>query len=360
VARATQRPSTIRDVARRAAVSVGTVSRTLNAPETVRPATLDKVRAAISELGFMPDARAQGMRRRNTLTIGFIISDISNPLHSMLFKAAESDLREHGYSLHLVNTGGNADREAEAIDTMQHGRVDGIIMTINSERDPRCLDRLRTLRVPSVLLDREIGLDIDAVLTDHATGMDQAVDYLIELGHRRVGLITFGEEILPGRERVRGFVEAFERRGVACPRDLIRAHSPTPDVGFRDASALLQLRDPPTALIAGGNQFLAGTLRVIQQQRMVIPDQISVITCDRTDLSLNYPGPLAVITRDIDEMGRTAAQLLLERIRAGSDLPARRIRLPTTFVLGRSCARPWSGPAVATNAPVRSAAPVGE
>lgn len=326
----------------------------------MRPATLDKVRAAISELGFMPDARAQGMRRRNTLTIGFIISDISNPLHSMLFKAAESDLREHGYSLHLVNTGGNADREAEAIDTMQHGRVDGIIMTINSERDPRCLDRLRTLRVPSVLLDREIGLDIDAVLTDHATGMDQAVDYLIELGHRRVGLITFGEEILPGRERVRGFVEAFERRGVACPRDLIRAHSPTPDVGFRDASALLQLRDPPTALIAGGNQFLAGTLRVIQQQRMVIPDQISVITCDRTDLSLNYPGPLAVITRDIDEMGRTAAQLLLERIRAGSDLPARRIRLPTTFVLGRSCARPWSGPAVATNAPVRSAAPVGE
>ena len=354
--RTTQRPSTIRDVARRAGVSVGTVSRTLNAPETVRPATLEKVRAAIKELGFKPDARAQGMRRRNTLTIGFIVSDISNPLHSMLFKAAESDLREHGYSLHLVNTGGNADREAEAIDMMQHGRVDGIIMTINSERDARCIDRLRTLRVPSVLLDREIDMEIDAVLTDHGTGMDQAVDYLIELGHRRIGLITFGEEILPGRERIRGFIEAFERRGVECPRDLIRAHSPTPDVGFRDASALLQLRDPPTALIAGGNQFLAGVLRVIQQARIAIPDQLSVITCDRTDLSILYPGPLTVITRDIDEMGRTAAQLLLERIGGEADLPARRIRLPTTLVLGRSCARPWTGAATGARAPV----PAGE
>ena len=353
---ATQRPATIRDVARAAAVSVGTVSRTLNAPETVRPSTLEKVRAAIKDLGFKPDARAQGMRRRNTLTIGFIVSDISNPLHAMLFKAAESDLREHGYSLHLVNTGGNADREAEAIDMMQHGRVDGIIMTLNSERDSRCADRLQTLRVPLVLLDREIGLDIDAVLTDHATGMDQAVDYLIELGHRRIALITFGEEILPGRERIRGFVEAFERHGLEVPRDLIRAHSPSPDVGFRDASALLSQRDPPTALIAGGNQYLAGVLRVIQQQRIAIPEQLSLITCDRTDLSILYPGPLTVIARDIEEMGRTSAQLLLERIGGGAELSARRIRLPTTLVLGRSCARPWTGAGSA----VRTSASVGE
>ncbi len=348
VTAARQKPATIRDVARAAGVSVGTVSRTVNAPETVRAATLERVRATIAALGFRPDARAQSMRRRNTLTIGFIINDISNPLHAMLFKAAEIDLRERGYSLHLVNTAGNAKREAEAIETMQHGRVDGIIMTINNEQDRRCLDRLQSLRVPSVLLDREIKLDIDAVFTDHAAGMEQATDYLIGLGHRRIGIVTFGPEILPGRERIRGFEQAFLRRGLEVPHDLIRGHGPGADFGFRDASALLQGPDPPTALIAGGNQLLVGALRAIQQERLDIPAQLSVVTCDRTDLSALYPGPLAVIVRDLDEMGRTAAQLLLERIAGGASMPVRRIRLPTTFVLGRSCAPPRAS--VATHA----------
>lgn len=340
-----QRAATIRDVARASGVSVGTVSRTLNAPETVRPSTLEKVRAAIDDLGFKPDARAQGMRRRNTMAVGFIINDISNPVHAVVFTAAETELRERGYSLNLVNTGGNPRREAEALEMLQHGRVDGLIMTINSEQDRLCLDRLQKLRIPSVLLDREIQLGLDAVLTDHANGMRQAVDYLIELGHRRIALVTAGMEIRPGRERVRGFVEAFAQRGVPCPHDLIRASSLAADFGFRETSALLQRPDPPTALVAGGNQILVGVLRAVQQQGVSIPDQLSLVTCDRTDLSMLYPGPITVISRDLAEIGRTAAQLLLDRLVGGTDRPPRRISLPTSLTLGRSCARPWQGTA---------------
>lgn len=336
------RPITIRDVAETAGVSVGTVSRALNAPGSVRPATLEKVRAVIQELGFQPDPRAQNMRRRNTLTVGYVINDISNPLHAMIFKTAETELREHGYSLHLVNTGGRAQREAEAIEHLQRGRVDGLIMTINSERDAATKAQLQELRIPSVLLDRQVPIEIDSVLTDHATGMQQAVEYLIGLGHRRIGLITAGSEILPGRERVRGFLAAFKAKGMPVPEDLVRARSLSADFGFREATTMFQGRDRPTAVIAGGNQILVGVLRAIQQQDFSMPRDVSLIACDRTDLATTYPGPITLIDRDVGAIGRAASQLLLERMTGSvaSDVTARRISFATTLILGRSCGPP--------------------
>ncbi len=196
------------------------------------------------------------------------------------------------------------------------------------------------------------------MLADHASGMEQAVDYLLELGHRRIALITFGDEILPGRERVRGFTTPSRTAAWNRPTDLVRSHKPTADFGFGEASALLQRSDPPTALIAGGNQFLVGVLKAIHQQRIAVPEQVSLVTCDRTDLAALYPVPLTVIDRNIDEMGRTAAQLLLDRIGGDTDKAAHRVRIPTTLILGRSTARPPRQTAVALRAAPRSGRPL--
>jgi len=328
--------ATIRDVATTAGVSVGTVSRSLNAPDSVRPVTLAKVREAIRSLGFQPDSRAQNMRRRNTMTVGFVVDDIANPWHASSFKAADSEMRQRGFSLYLVNTNGRASEEAAAIDMLQHGRADGVIMTINNEQDARTVKRLRDLRIPSVLLDRDIPLDIDAVLTDHAAGLKQATNYLIELGHRRIAIITAGNDIRPGRERVRGFVQAFESRGLPVPNELIRSQSLSADFGFREATDLLQRDERPTAIIAAGNRILVGVLRAIQQQGISVPGDISLIGCDRSDVAMLYPGPITIIDRDVDEIGRTAAQLLLERITNPGDRPAQRILFPTRLILGGS------------------------
>jgi LacI family transcriptional regulator len=332
-----RKSTTIRDVASTAGVSVGTVSRSLNAPDSVRPVTLAKVRAAISSLGFQPDSRAQNMRRRNTMTIGFVVDDIANPWHASSFKAADRVLREKGYSLYLVNTNGRAVDEASAVDMLQHGRADGLIMTINNEQDPRTLKRLEELRIPSVLLDRDIPLEIDAVLTDHASGITQATDYLMGLGHTRIALITAGNDIRPGRERVRGFVEAFARRGLPVPNDLIRSQSLSAEFGFREATTLMSLADRPTAIIAAGNRILVGVLRAFQQRGISVPGDISLIGCDRSDVAMVYPGPITIIDRDVDEIGRTAAQLLLERLERVVDRPAQRIMFPTRLILGGSC-----------------------
>ncbi len=331
------RPATIRDVARVAAVSVGTVSRCLNAPATVRPAILSKVQAAIAALNFRPDSRAQSMRRRNTMTVGFVVDDITNPLHAETFKAADAQMRLHGYSLYLVNTSGLAEDESAAIDMLQHGRADGVIMTINSEADERTIKRMMEMRIPSVLLDRDIPLEIDAVLTDHAVGMMQAANYLIGMGHRRIALLSASTEIRPGRERLRGFLEAFQRNGLPVPEDLIRARSLSVEFGLHEANLLLASPAPPTAIIAAGNRILVGVLRAVQQRGLRIPQDLSLISCDQTDLALLYPRPITLIDRDIREIGRTAAQFLLERLeRAGG--PARRMIVPTRLILGGSCA----------------------
>lgn len=329
--------ATIRDVASSAGVSVGTVSRSLNAPDSVRPVTLAKVRAAIDALGFTPDSRAQNMRRRNTMTVGFVIDDIANPWHASSFKAADAELRQHGFSLYLVSTNGKPNEEAQAIDMLQHGRADGVIMTINNEQDPRTLKRLAELRVPSVLLDRDIPLEIDAVLTDHASGLMQATNYLIELGHRRIALITAGSDIRPGRERVRGFTEAFKKRSLPVPVDLIRSQSLSAEFGFREATALLAQPERPTAIIASGNRILVGVLRAFQQQNVSVPGDISLIGCDRSDVAMLYPGPITIIDRDVEDIGRTAAQLLIERLAHPGEKPAQRITFPTRLILGGSC-----------------------
>jgi LacI family transcriptional regulator len=328
---------TIRDVAHAAGVSVGTVSRSVNAPQTVRPATLAKVRASISSLGFQPDSRAQNMRRRNTMTIGFVVDDIGNPWHASSFKAADSVLRERGYSLYLVNTNGRPVDEASAVDMLQHGRADGLIMTINNERDTLTLKRLEQLRIPSVLLDRDLPLEIDAVLTDHASGIMQATNYLMELGHLRIAIITAGNDIRPGRERVRGFVEAYTQRGLEVPTSLIRSQSLSAEFGFREATDLLGDANRPTAIIAAGNRILVGVLRAFQQRGISVPGDISLIGCDRSDVAMLYPGPITIIDRDVDEIGRTAAQLLLERLERHPDRAAQRIQFPTRLILGGSC-----------------------
>lgn len=281
------------------------------------------------------------MRRRNTMTVGFVIDDIANPWHASCFKAVDSQMRERGFSLYLMSTNGRASDEAAAIDMLQHGRADGMILTINNEQDPRTIKRLKELRVPSVLLDRDIPLEIDAVLTEHATGLRQATGYLIELGHRRIAIITAGKDIRPGRERVRGFVEAFQKSGLAVPEHLIRSQSLSADFGFREATALLQMRERPTAIIAAGNRILVGVLRALQQQGVSVPNDISLIGCDRSDVAMLYPGPITLIDRPVEEIGRTAALLLLERLGGQADRPAQRISFPTHLILGGSC-RPVS------------------
>jgi LacI family transcriptional regulator len=335
-----QRHTTIRDVARLAGVSVGTVSRVLNGHRSVTPETMRKVMSVMEAHAYQPNAVAQSMRTRNTRMVGFIISDISNTLFSSIVKAAEGVLQEAGYTLVLANTGEGTVREVELIHLLQQRRMDGLIMTVFQEGNTAVQEAIQNLRLPVVLLDRELPIPVDAVYADHASGMFQATKHLLELGHRRIALITESRLNRPGRERIRGFEQAFQSLGLTPDPDFICSRSLSAEYGFRESYSLLTGSHRPTAIIAGGNQILVGLLKAVRLCSVRIPEDLSVISCDDTDLTALATPPVTVVQRSVRDMGRQAAALLIQGLEEGPGGEPRRILLPTELLLRQSCAPP--------------------
>lgn len=177
--------------------------------------------------------------------------------------------------------------------------------------------------------------DASAVLSDHADGMSQAVEQLLDLGHERIALVNGNPHVRPARERAR--VLRRLTRGRPGVTALVRQGSFTPAHGEAATSDLLGHEHPPTAVIAGGNQILTGVLRAIRAAGLRIPGDVSVITCDDVPLAEFLEPPIATISRDPKEMGRVAAELLLERLRGAEP---RTVTLPTGFRATDSCAVP--------------------
>jgi LacI family transcriptional regulator len=188
----------------------------------------------------------------------------------------------------------------------------------------------------------------DVVLTDHAGGVTRATRHLLDLGHRAIALIGGASSIYPGRERVRGFIEAFEACGVRQPpSSFIRTESLDVDYAFREASSLLFDAAPPTAIIAAGNQVLEGVIAAIRAAGRQFPKDVSIIGFDDSAVAQLSVPPITVVARDVAQMGTMAAQMLLDRLRFGTSHPAQKVILPTQVTLRESCAPPAANSSLA-------------
>jgi LacI family transcriptional regulator len=331
---------TIREVATAAGVSTGTVSRVLNANATVHPDIRRKVQRAIDDLGYSPNAVARSMRIRSTHTIGCILREINIPQLAGFVKAAHDVLDEVGFSLLISNSEGRKERERELLSRLSRRQADGVMMGPYTPIAGEFEAFLRDLDIPIVLIDRDQPAWADAVMADHAQGMRSAVGHLLDLGHRRVALITGERGLYPARERIRGYQEAFAARGLEPDPSLIQAGSFLPNAGFRITSAMLGQRDPPTAVISGGIDMLSGVLRAVRGRGLRIPEDVSVVASGHSELAELVTPPIAVIGWDQAEVGRIAAGMLLERIR-NDDVPeARRVLVPNEFIARASVGRP--------------------
>ena len=339
-ARGSKKKPTILHVAKLSKTSVGTVSRVLNKNASVRPDVQKRVREAVEKLGYKPNAIAQSMRTRATHAIGVIIPDICNPIFAKIVRAAEELFIESGYSLMLANTDLNPTREAELIGVFAQRRIDALIMAVSTEDNPSLLAAMKTLEMPVVMLNRELPLNFDNVLIDDFNGVRQATEYLIQLGHKRISLITAGEDISPGRQRIAGFRKAFADAGLRADDALIRSGAFEFD-GYREAYAVLDSKKPPTAIISG-NQVLVGVLRALRQLERRIPDDISLVSCDDTDLAELTTPALTVLDRSLVEVGRMAARLVLQHLRSSVPVKQQSIVLPTRLIRRNSCAPPKS------------------
>lgn len=337
------RKPTIKDVALAARTSIGTVSRVLNDHPGVTEQNRTSVLDAVAALGYEPNLAAQSMRTRTKKAIGFMVNDIANPLFAAITRHAEPLFQERGYSLILANTGDRASSEVELLEQYLRLRTDAALLNLSDETNPQLLRALERIGIPVVLMDREPeGVAIDRVMTDHAHGMQQATDYLLRLGHERIALITANRNISPGRARIEGFEAAYREAGIKLDPSMIRARSLSAAHGFQESLSLLSRSDRPTAIIAGGNQILLGVLRAVRQMKLTLPNDLSLISCDDTELTELATPPVTVIWRDLALVGRTAADLLLQRLGAKEPWEPRRIILPTELLVRSSCGKPVS------------------
>jgi LacI family transcriptional regulator len=331
---------TIQDVAKRAGVSLGTVSRVLNGQKSVGPEIRARVEQAIIDLGYRPNAVAQSMRRGNSRAVGIMLREFTLPVLAGFIKAVQQVLRGAGYSLILAGSDDQREREIELLDALSSRRIDGLILTTSSEADEDLLQRRAALQVPVVLLDRTVPATFDALLIGHRAAVRRAVEYLLKLGHRRIALLTGAESVRPAAERVLGYRDAFERAGIELDLDLIRARNFGAEFGYRETLILLGRRPPPTALIAGGIAMLPGVLRAVRERGLRIPDDVSIIgSCDSDLAELGTP-PVSVLRWDYARLGRVAAELLLERIEGDRNGPPRQIEVDAELVIRGSCGPP--------------------
>ena len=328
--------ASMREVAELADVAISSVSRVLSKHPDVSAEMRERVQTAVRQLEYEPDFLAQSLRRGATLSVGYVVGDISNPLIATITSGAESVLRAAGYSMLLMNSENDPALDAAHIRFFQARRVDGMILSLASEQRQETLDALAQVDVPIVLIDRDMPSEVSAsiVRNDHRAGIRAAVEHLIDLGHRRIALVTGALDLWPIRERVAGMADAVAARGV--PDETISLiGSLSAEHGEASTEQLLAMRPRPTAIVAGGNQVLAGCVRALVRNKVLIPDDMSLVTCDEVALSALHSPPIASVGRDTVALGRVAADLLLERL-AGSVEP-RTVLLPTTFSPRGSC-----------------------
>jgi LacI family transcriptional regulator len=289
------------------------------------------VLAAAAELGYQPHSLALSLRTGATKTVGFLVSDIGNPILGRMARGAASYVDAGGYGLLLAVSDGYVERERSLVRMMYERRVDGLILSCSDESDVRLTEIVRELEIPVVLLDRELPVPrAHRVLVDHRQGIVEAVDHLAKLGHRRIGFIGGTLVIRPGRERYGAFKTASTLNGF-WDEQLVWLGPLTPEFGRHAAAMLLSAPEPPTALLATDNRQSTGALVAIVENGLKMPGQISFVGCgDVEALALHNP-PITILNRPVEEMGIEAAKLLLASLATATSDP---IDHPVSRVLG--------------------------
>ncbi|HET9654857.1 MAG TPA: LacI family DNA-binding transcriptional regulator [Kineosporiaceae bacterium] len=327
---AVRRP-TMRDVAARAGVSLKTVSRVVNAEAGVSASLAERVRRAVEELDFRPNAGASSLRRADgkTATVGLLLEDVANPFSSALHRAVEDVAVPRGVMVFSASLDEDPDRERELTRAFVGRRADGLILVPASEDQGYLASELRA-GTAIVCVDREChGLPVDSVVTTNTAGAAEGVRHLLAFGHHRIGYLGDLRAIRTARQRFEGYVQALESAGVPIDPALVVHDLRDASAADGAASALLTRPDPPTALFTAQNLVTIGALRALR--RLGREDRVALVGFDDFPLAeLLRPG-ITVVAQDPATIGRTAATVLFERL-AGDRTPPRVHVVPTTLI----------------------------
>jgi LacI family transcriptional regulator len=331
-------PPTIKDVAARAEVSVATVSAVLNANKYVSPELAQRVHESITALGYKRNSLAQGLKTQTSHTIGLIISDITNPFFTSVVRGVEDVANAQNFSLILGNSDEDIKKEMSYINLLESKRVDGLIVALTNGNH----DYLRTWprhHLPIVSIDRSLfNAGIDAVLVDNVAGARQAVEHLIDLHHRRIGIVTGIAGITTTEERLIGYKQALAAHHMPFdPTLVVEANSRIDGGEAATLQILSQDQDlRPTALFVMNGLMVIGALQAINQLGLRCPEDIALVGFDNLEWAAVVYPKLTTISQPTYEIGQQAAHLLFEHMRNRQAAP-REIRLAPTLIIRESC-----------------------
>jgi DNA-binding LacI/PurR family transcriptional regulator len=332
--------TTIQDVARVAGVAASTVSRYLNGQLRVSPATEAKVVAAVSELGYVPNAQARNLARRRSGVIGFVVPEISNPYFGAIADYVVEAVERHGLLVLLCSTRSQVVRQSSYIELLASGTIDGMLYLGSFRSNDRLAAAIRG-GLPVVVVDEPIaGLPpVHTVVMDDYAGGYQATSYLVALGHRRIAFVSGPAELGSVQERYRGYCDALCKGGIDPAGQVSQSGSFTEQFGMSALPHLLAAVQPPTAAFVASDYIALGVLSAAEQHGIRVPEDLSIVGFDDIRFSQYVRPRLTTIRSPLDQLAQVGVELLFEQLR-DSGAKARTEVLPVELVIRESAVPP--------------------
>lgn len=327
---------TMAEVAKLAGVSVTTVSHVINGTRPASEATRRAVHAAIERTGYRPNTLARALARGGTQSLGLAISGLSNPYFMDVVAAVEAAATRAGYTLLLGDTREDPEHELRIVSTLAERQVDGLLLAPSVGALETTLPWLESAEVPVVLLDRFLDVELDQVGCDNEQPTARLVEHLLDVGHRRIAMAVGIPGLSTTDERVRGYRMALDHAGLPFDADLLADGGSQRDQAREAMHALLDLDEPPTAVVSGNNFMTIGLLRALNERGLSVPEDIALVAFDDFEWADLFAPRLTVIRQPTTELGARAVELLLSRLEDPSR-PIRTERLEATFVHRDSC-----------------------
>ncbi|GCE31065.1 LacI family transcriptional regulator [Dictyobacter alpinus] len=332
----------IYDVARLAGVSTGTVSRYLSGNGYVGEISRGRIQKAITELNFSPSRIARGLTKKHTQMIGLVVSDLLNPFIPELVRGAQDCADEAGHCTLIYNTDGKGAREVRALNLLYERRVDGLIITApETVEGNQCILDLHKRGLPIVLIGRKLATeDIDYVTTDTYSGAIEAVMHLAQLGHRRIAFIEGDAAHDVASDQQRGYLDGLKQAELTYQEHLLVATTLTREGGAAAMIQLLHLPTPPTSVFAVNDIVAVGAMQEALRLGYRVPEQLSIVGFDDITLAANTLPAMTTVRQPKSLLGRTAVELLLDRIDQYEDGTGRELQLPCALIVRESTMHP--------------------
>lgn len=326
---------TLKEVAAAAGVSVSTASRALSGKAEayrISRATEQSVQDAAKRLQFSPSLLAKSLRSQRTKLLGVVLPNVANPFFAAIAREITLAAEELGFSVLLTDSQENSETEVHLVEQLKARQIEGLVVCPVGITHQH-LSELAKQKLPLVLVDRGFdSKDLVTVTSDHRSGARSATTLLLESGHQKIGILQGLPETLPNNERLIGVREAFEEKQLVFDSTLIAGNHFDEASGYQAAQKLLDAHPDLTAFFAFSNQNALGALRAAAEAGRAIPDDLSLIAFDDHPFAAYLSAPLTAVCQDVNQLGRVAAQLLMEQIKTGQPPEQKQHRIPVQLI----------------------------